>query len=285
VSTAVLLFGAAGLVAALAVAVGLWARAARREWSPLIGTHAHNDYRQRRPLRDALRYGYVSVEADVWAVDGELLVGHDAHDLVPGRTLGSLYLEPLAERVATLGKVHAGLDVPFQLVVELKTDGAESYPLLDAELRKHAELLTRYEDGRIVPGAISVVISGSSPRELLASQPLRYAACDASFGELGDQHPAHLLPLISEKLGWRFSWRGRGPMPAEEREKLHRLVAQAHAEGRRVRFWGVPSSPRRVRRAVWRELHDAGVDYLDADRLGSLNSFLRRQARRRPPSG
>jgi glycerophosphoryl diester phosphodiesterase len=278
------LLGAGGVAATLAGGAGLWARAARREWSPLVGTHAHNDYRQRRPLQDALRYGYVSVEADVWAVDGQLLVGHDAHDLTPTRTLRSLYLEPLAARVALRQCVHPGLTSPFQLVVEFKTDGEETYPLLEAELADYAGLLTRYENGQIVPGAISVVISGSCPRQVLAAQPLRYAGCDGSFAELGEKFPADLVPLISEKLAWRFNWRGVGPMPDEERAKLRKLVGQAHEEGRRVRFWGVPSKPTRVRQAIWRELHAAGVDYLDADRLRSLNSFLRRNGQPPTPS-
>jgi glycerophosphoryl diester phosphodiesterase len=263
----------------LAVGAGLLARAARREWGPLAGTHAHNDYLRRRPLLDALRYGYVSVEADVWAHDGALLVGHDAPDLLSGRTLRRLYLEPLAARVAALGAVHTGTNEPFQLVIEVKSDAAETYRLLEAELRDFDQMLTRYEGGRIVPGAVSVVLSGHCPRDLLAAAPVRHVACDGSFAELGDALPAHLIPLISEKLAWRFSWRGRGPMPPEERERLRRFVAQAHAEGRRVRFWGVPARPARVRRAVWRELREAGVDYLDSDKLRSLSRFLRRLPR------
>jgi hypothetical protein len=46
-----------------------------------------------------------------------------------------------------------------------------------------------------------------------------------------------------------------------------------------VRFWGVPTRPRRVRLAVWQELRAAGVDYLGADRLRPLRSFLHRRPR------
>jgi hypothetical protein len=55
--------------------------------------HAHNDYEHERPLFDALDRGFKSVEADVWLVDGELLVAHDREDVKPGRTLESLYLD------------------------------------------------------------------------------------------------------------------------------------------------------------------------------------------------
>jgi hypothetical protein len=41
---------------------------------PLTRAHAHNDYLHARPLFDALDHGFCSVEADVWLVDGKLLV-------------------------------------------------------------------------------------------------------------------------------------------------------------------------------------------------------------------
>ncbi len=66
---------------------------------PLPHAHAHNDYAHRRPLLDALAHGFTSVEADVFLVKGELLVGHTWLDLRPGRTLEKLYLAPLARRV------------------------------------------------------------------------------------------------------------------------------------------------------------------------------------------
>jgi len=52
--------------------------------SPLDHAHAHNDYVHARPLLDALDRGFGSVEADVFLVDGALLVAH-ARDSVRGR--------------------------------------------------------------------------------------------------------------------------------------------------------------------------------------------------------
>ncbi|MEI6356987.1 MAG: hypothetical protein WCP53_07785, partial [Verrucomicrobiota bacterium] len=77
---------------------------------PLPRAHAHNDYAHQRPLLDALDNGFCSVEADIYLVDGQLLVAHDRKDLKPGRTLQALYLDPLRERVrANGGHVHPGL--------------------------------------------------------------------------------------------------------------------------------------------------------------------------------
>ena len=55
---------------------------------PLLRAHAHNDYEHERPLLDALDHGFASVEADVWLVDGQLLVAHDREDVDFARTSG-----------------------------------------------------------------------------------------------------------------------------------------------------------------------------------------------------
>jgi hypothetical protein len=49
----------------------------------LARAHAHNDYERDEPLSDALAQGFSSVEADVWLVDGKLLVAHDLEQATP----------------------------------------------------------------------------------------------------------------------------------------------------------------------------------------------------------
>src|SRR5881397_251224 len=70
---------------------------------PLQHAHAHNDYEHKRPLFDALECGFCSVEADIWLVDGKLLVAHDRNQVEPERTLQALYLDPLRERARRNG--------------------------------------------------------------------------------------------------------------------------------------------------------------------------------------
>lgn len=69
----------------------------------LARAHAHNDYLHERPLLDALNDGFCSVEADVFLVDGKLLVGHGRAELRSQRTLETLYLDPLLIRVRENG--------------------------------------------------------------------------------------------------------------------------------------------------------------------------------------
>lgn len=264
-------------IAGIALASWLVSNRKMRTGEVRPGTHSHLDGGQRRPLHDALAFGYSSVEADVWPVDGELLVAHDREDVRPGGSLRRLYLEPLAERAKATGWVYP--DTQFQLVVDFKADPDTSYRILTDYVSDFHDVLTCYRDGTVEPGPISIVITGKCPRETVAAESVRYFACDGSLGDVGSDVPATLVPLLSEKLGWRFTWRGRGPMPPEERAKLRDLVSRAHAEGRKVRFWDVPLKPRHVRAAIWRELQEAGVDYLGADRLTTLVRYLRKQHR------
>ncbi len=116
---------------------------------PLWRAHAHNDYEHPRPLLDALDHRFGSVEADIFLVDGALLVAHSADQLDPARTLESLYLAPLAARVrAHHGSVYRGHRQPLQLLVDIKTEGASTYLALDRQLRRYQGLFTTYAHGR-----------------------------------------------------------------------------------------------------------------------------------------
>src|SRR5262249_48764995 len=129
----------------LALALGLPAA----DVTPLPNAHAHNDYAHARPLFDALDRGFCSVEADVFLVNDELLVGHTFLDLRPERPLETLYLDPLRQRVkATGGRVHPG-SADFLLLVDIKTDGRPTYEVLDRLLEKYDDLFSCVRDGKV----------------------------------------------------------------------------------------------------------------------------------------
>ncbi|MDW5323663.1 phosphatidylinositol-specific phospholipase C/glycerophosphodiester phosphodiesterase family protein [Plantactinospora sp. KLBMP9567] len=243
---------------------------------PLPQAHAHNDYEHERPLFDALDHGFTSVEADIYLVDGELLVGHDPEDVVPGRTLSSLYLEPLARRVrANHGGVFAHSHQQLQLLVDIKNTGADTYTELHRVLRGYQRMLTTYSAGRVRQGAVTVVVSGDRPRDLMAAQRVRYACYDGRAADLGSGAPASFVPLISDNWTNLFTWRGVGAMPAGERTRLRSFVRTAHRDGQRVRFWATPDLPGPERDAIWRELRAADVDHINTDDLAGLADFLR----------
>lgn len=236
---------------------------------PLPSAHAHNDYHHPRPLLDALDHGFSSVEADVYLVDGQLLIGHDRVELRPERTLTSLYLEPLRQLVRQNGGSVYGGAREFTLLVDIKSEAESTYRALRTVLAEYADILTSTDNDGPKPGAVTVVISGNRAWDLIAADNPRFCGIDGRLSDLDSEAPVHMLPLLSDNWSKHFSWQGAGPMPDAENERLARLVAQAHAKGRRIRFWATPEEP-----ALWLALEQAGVDLIGTDQLAALQSHL-----------
>ncbi|GIM93573.1 hypothetical protein [Paractinoplanes toevensis] len=278
------LAGLAGLAGAVSVGTVL----ARRPGPFLPTGHAIALPKQIDPLPDVLRRGLGGLTVPVTpGPHGELFLGPGGPQ--PGRTLRRLVLTPLFARARSRGgRLARDQQVPFRLVVEFVGANREAetllraYRMLDQQLRDHAALLSHCEGGSLVPGAVTVSVTGIvDVRELLAGQEKRYAFADGTFDDLGSRSaPPTLVPMISEPWTRRFGWDGREPISAEERHLLHALVRQAHEDGRTVRITGLPDGSRRARRAIWTELGAAGVDVIaDTDQLG-----LVRHLRRHPVS-
>jgi hypothetical protein len=240
--------------------------------APLPSAHAHNDYLHQRPLVDALERGFTSVEADIFLVDGNLLVGHERDAVKPEATLEALYLAPLAKRV----QQHGGRVYPtgerFFLLIDIKSDPQPTYARLEKALAAHADMLTTVAAGNVRPAAVTVVITGNRPRaELLEADP-RYAGLDGRPSDLASDAPSHFMPMISDRWSAHFTWTGHGPMPAAEEAKLKAIVEQAHAADRVVRFWATPENE-----SVWKQLRTSGVDLINTDKLDRLAAFLSKE--------
>jgi hypothetical protein len=239
----------------------------------LTRAHAHNDYAHPRPLYDALAAHFGSIEADVFLVDEKLLVGHERPALTPEKTLEALYLEPLRAQIqANRGSVY-GDGVGVTLLIDVKTEAGATYAALQRVLARYAALLTRYENGDVQPGAITVIISGNRARAAMAQAAVRYAAMDGRLGDLDAPLSAlSLIPLVSDTWAKVSSWRGDGPFPEADRAKLIACVQHAHAQGRRLRLWAAPDTP-----AAWEVLDACGVDLINTDRLPALAAYLEKK--------
>ncbi len=238
---------------------------------PLKRAHAHNDYEHARPLLDALDNGFCSVEADIYLVDGKLLVGHFLKDVKPERTLEALYLEPLKKRIeGNKGWVFEKND-GFTLLIDIKTDAVKTLDALTKVLEPFSGMLTRFGEDK-TPRAVTAIISGERDRIWLEANARRLVAMDGRPADLGaDTAPASLIPLVSDSWANHFKWKGEGVQPIVERMKLKDMAAMAHEQRRRLRFWATPESP-----AVWSALYDAGVDLIGTDDLPALSKFLQR---------
>ena len=259
------IYFAIALVTAMAAPSGFAVSLSATE--PLRQAHAHNDYEHSRPLLDALDNGFTSVEADVFAHEGELKVAHYYLGIRQGRTLKSLYLEPLKQIAAkNKGFIYPD-ESTFTLLVDFKSDDKATYELLAKTLAEYRELVVAPAGKENAP--VQVIISGNRPFSLVQNDESRLCGLDGRVSDLNSTIPASILPLISDNWGKHFKWDGNGPMPAAERDKLVNIVERSHAAGRRVRFWATPE-----REAVWSELLSAGVDHINTDKLARLATFL-----------
>lgn len=230
----------------------------------LTNAHAHNDYKHPRPLLDALDQGYLSVEADIFLVGEELRVGHERGELRPGRTLESLYLDPLRARVRKNRGTVYGQPGTMTLLVECKDDGATMQPAILAHLARYRPMLSFREGTAIHSGAVRIVLTGRRTEDCASGDGVFFK--DGALRNLGDD--PWRTPWISDSypsvLGTIAS-----PLPPEGHARLLDLVARTHAAGKRLRLWEAPDGP-----ATWGELRDAGVDLINTDRLADLRTFL-----------
>lgn len=236
-----------------------------------LPAHSHNDYWRPRPLLDAVELGFRSVEADVFPGDRDLLVAHFRLTCRADRTLEALYLHPLRERLERGGSVlgsslraHGG----FLLLVDCKENGQRCLKLLERKLRPLRQWLTRREGGRVIPGELTVVVSGARPVQQLRALDPAYVFLDARPHELG-RIGSDLAPLVSASWRSRFRWRGRGPMPGADARQLAADVRAARAGGQLLRYWALPHDE-----GLWRTLRNAGVSLLQADDIERLAEFL-----------
>ena len=255
--------------AALLCFISAWAFADQAAPVPLPNAHSHNDYEHERPLLDALDHGFCSVEADIYLVEGMLLVAHNLKDVKPERTLQALYLDPLKERVKQSGGRVYPNGPSVTLLIDFKTEAGPTYAALRDTLVQYADMLTKFTPNSTVEGAVTVILSGNSPLEQAKNEAVRYAAIDGRPGDLDGELNPNLVPLISENWRSLFKWWGDGKMPEEQHARLVSLVTKAHEKGCRVRFWGTPE-----REDLWSLLRETGVDLLNTDQLPRLQKFF-----------
>ncbi|MBS1525482.1 MAG: phosphatidylinositol-specific phospholipase C/glycerophosphodiester phosphodiesterase family protein [Bacteroidetes bacterium] len=239
--------------------------------TPVPNGFAHNDYLHKHPLFDALSNGFVNIEADIFLRGNKLVVAHVFPYFKSKKTLESLYFKPLYQRVTEHnGQVFANYSKPVILMIDIKTGAEHTYRVLVPLLEKYRSMLTRMENGKIIYSAVTVVLSGHKPYNLIEGNPRRLAFIDEDLRKISrDSAMLNLFPMASCKYSHVLSWGGIGPIPSRQRQRLRDYVAMAHELGSKVRLWASPEN-----KAVWDELLLDGVDLINTDQLANLRKYL-----------
>jgi len=245
---------------------------ARSQSTPLTNGFAHNDYLHKHPLFDALQNGYANIEADIFLRSNKLVVAHINPYFKSHRQLENLYLEPLMKQIKENdGLVYKGYDQSVTLMIDIKTEANSTYAALKPLLEKYKSILTRYEDGKVIYGPVTVVLSGHKPYDVIKGENNRLAFIDEDLRKVtkGDTTSINMCEMASCKYSQFLKWKGNGTISATEQQKLMDYVAMAHKSGEKVRLWASPDN-----KAVWNELLKCGVDLINTDKLVALKNFL-----------
>ncbi len=240
--------------------------------------HAHNDYARDKPLYEALSYGFTSIEVDVFLYNGKLVVTHDAFNLSAKPTIDQLYLDPLKTIIRhNGGTVYKNDSIQLVLMIDLKSEKMAAWQVL-RELFKnnYLNLIERRENERLIWGPVKVLLSGGPPVEEMQKQKIRYFSADGRFEQWAEDYSPDLMPRASDSYRKHFNWNGKGQMPEAELLELNRLVALAHAHGRKIRLWGCPDTPQ-----LWRTFLDHGVDWINVDNLKGFHDLYRSRSIRK----
>ncbi len=236
---------------------------------PITNAHAHNDYEHRQPLWDALAQGFCSVEADIYLVDGALLVAHNREDVKPEKTLEKLYLDPLS----ALARKNGGRIYPHGptviLLIDIKTEAETTYAVLKPALLRYASMLTHFAGDKVETNAVTVILTGNRPYAALRAERDRLAAYDGRLDDLGKGLPVSFMPLVSDSYAARFPSAKQGALDSDDQAAFLKAIRQAHAEGRFIRFWATKDD-----RVTWEMLRKAGVDLINTDDLAGLAAYL-----------
>jgi len=234
---------------------------------PHAVAHAHNDYEHKRPLLDALSYGFISVEADVHLKDGQLKVAH----YLPGkssRTLTELYLRPLDSLLTVNnGTIYPEYRGTFYLMIDYKTESESTYRELQAVLKLFPRLLCT-----TTHCPVTIYISGNRPVAQIITTGYQGLALDGRPDDLGKGYSSEVMPVISDTYSKWSSWKGKEDLKPEDLDRIRDLSERVHAEGKKLRLWAIPDNEK-----AWEALLAAGVDLINTDKLQELHSFLQRK--------
>jgi len=237
----------------------------------LANGFAHNDYLHKHPLLDAESNGYTHIEADVFLHDNKLVVAHINPYFKGKRTLENLYLNPLSEQVAkNNGHVYAGSDQPVTLMIDIKSDANKTYAELQQVLEKYRPMLSSYNNGNVSIGAVTIVLSGHKPYNVIKNEQSRLAFIDEDLRKSAkDSAINNVFTMASCKYSKLLKWKGFGNIPQHEEQRLRNYVSIAHKNGEQVRLWASPDN-----QAVWKEMLSCGVDLINTDKLVALKNYL-----------
>ncbi len=222
--------------------------------------HSHNDYLNSIPFYRAYNRGFGSIEADVFAVNGKLMVAHEPKFITAKRSLKSMYINPLIKKLKT------DTARQLRLLIEIKRDYKAVLPLVKKELKP----LKKYFSYPGHPGRLSIVMTGEvPPANELWNYP-DWILFDVDHLDGFTPHEWEKIGLVSFPFPkYVQKWDGQRSLTDTEAGRVKAAINSTHEAGKKIRFWATPDT-----KTCWRELMTLGVDVIGADAVDELADFL-----------
>lgn len=232
--------------------------------APGIWLHAHNDYEKDRPLSEALKYGFQSIEADIFLHRGRLVVSHVPLRLDFKPDLEELYFKPLTKLWEQQFFSHYPA-CPLRLMIDMKNASA---PAVDS-LRR---LVTRYAGLFVGPQApVRIILSGGARRSLMKPADTVMWGLDDGVKALWEKAQAPDAFTAQASMAWpAFKKRYLKARSAHQQDSLvKQLTAWFRERSIPLRLYAAGNNPRQ-----WKRLADWGFSVINVDRYKRARDWL-----------
>lgn len=224
--------------------------------------HSHNDYENPIPFFTAYENNFGSIESDIFYFNDSLFVGHVFGDIAKKRTLQSLYLDPLNNKI----KINNGFPYmdstrTLQLLIDIKTDPERT-------IGKLVNLLNTYP-AIIQSVKLKIVITGNRPSSNKFTQYPSYLFFDGDLGKYYSNYELSRVGLFSADLSEYTHWNGKGVMVKQDQQKIDSIIHIVHLKGKQIRFYGSPDYMN-----AWQQFIKMKVDFINTDHIVELAKFL-----------
>lgn len=231
-----------------------------------VKIHSHNDYEQQQRFKLAYEQRVYQIEADVFEDKGELLVAHTKKSINPKHTLRGWYLKPIDSLFKlNSGRVSSDRDYTFSLMIDFKTAWSATFPVLEQQLKAYGAIFNRGKH----KSAVQIVISGNRPPDSIFHTLPNWVFFDGLPGVKYSKKDLKRVTMISDNLKTYTKWNGIGAIPSPDKDKLQKVIDDAHRLNKPIRFWNAPDTE-----DCWLELVKLGVDIINTDRVRESKLFF-----------
>ena len=104
------------------------------------------------------------------------------------------------------------------------------------------------------------IISGDRPAVDSFKYFPAYIQFDGRPKEVYTEDALSKVAFVSDYFVNYSKWKGKGSIPKADKEKIKAMVDHVHQQGKLVRFWKIPDTPK-----AWKKLRKLGVDVMNTD--------------------